>query len=93
MYLFFLSCYSISSFSKSFSEGLNLPPPQAFLNFFLNGKSDWETGSEQKGAPSLVIIRFIFAPATGDEAVIERSCHKTSWQMLLIALHWLCFCP
>ena len=26
-----------------------LPPPQAFRNFFLSAKSDWETGREQKG--------------------------------------------
>ena len=27
-----------------------LPLPQAFLIFFLSIKSDWETGSEKKGA-------------------------------------------
>ena len=27
-----------------------LPPPQAFLIFFLSEKSDWETGRQQKGA-------------------------------------------
>ena len=26
-----------------------LPPPQAFLIFFLSAKSEWETGREQKG--------------------------------------------
>ena len=50
-----------------------LPPPQAFLIVFLSARSDWETGREQKGAsgsPSsrVIIIRSIFARATGDKA-------------------------